>query len=319
MSFIRSSSLALSWTRATRGLVRQPQSQSPQLFINRTLSQYSVTRLSDKSNAKPNETSDTSSSQSSYTHFGYREVPETDKERLVGRVFSNVASKYDIMNDVMSAGIHRVWKDQFIRRLAPTPGTRLLDVAGGTGDIALRFLNYCQNVHQDTTSQVHLVDINPDMVNEGRRRFKNSAYELRSQVSFEVGNAEDLSTVASNSMDAYTIAFGIRNCTHVDRVVQEAYRVLKPGGRFMCLEFSHVENPLLAQVYDTYSFEVIPAMGQIVAADRDSYQYLVESIRRFPKQEDFAAMIRAAGFYTVGKGFENLTFGVAAIHSGFKL
>ncbi|KAJ1659213.1 2-hexaprenyl-6-methoxy-1,4-benzoquinone methyltransferase [Dispira simplex] len=319
MLFIRKASLASPWTRVTRGLIHRPQGQSPQPFIKRTLTQYSVTRLPAKSNDNTNVTSDSSSTESNYTHFGYREVPETDKERLVGQVFSNVASKYDIMNDVMSAGIHRVWKDQFIRRLAPTPGTRLLDVAGGTGDIALRFLNYCQNVHQDTTSQVHLVDINPDMVNEGRKRFQNSAYELRSQVSFEVGNAEDLATVASNSMDAYTIAFGIRNCTHVDRVVQEAYRVLKPGGRFMCLEFSHVENTLLAQVYDMYSFEVIPAMGQIVTADRDSYQYLVESIRRFPKQEDFAAMIRNAGFYTVGKGYENLTFGVAAIHSGFKL
>ncbi|KAJ1908858.1 hypothetical protein IWQ60_011490 [Tieghemiomyces parasiticus] len=183
----------------------------------------------------------------SETHFGFRNVPETDKERLVAQVFSSVATNYDVMNDAMSGGIHRLWKDQFIRRLAPPPGTVLLDVAGGTGDIAQRFLNYCDSVHGDQTARVHLVDINPDMVEVGRQRFKNSAYDLRSQVTLEVGNAEDLSTVPSESVDAYTIAFGIRNCTHVDQVVREAYRVLKPGGRFMCLEFSHVDNPVVGQ------------------------------------------------------------------------
>ncbi|RKP37721.1 UbiE/COQ5 methyltransferase [Dimargaris cristalligena] len=254
-----------------------------------------------------------------FTHFGFRDVPEMDKERMVGQVFSNVASKYDVMNDAMSAGVHRLWKDTFIRRLAPPPGTKLLDVAGGTGDIALRFLNYCDQVHRDHTAQVHLVDINPDMVEVGRQRFKNTAFDLRSQVSLEVGNAENLANIPSESMDAYTIAFGIRNCTHVDRVVQEAYRVLKPGGRFMCLEFSHVDNPLISQFYDLYSFQVIPALGQLIAADRDSYQYLVESIRKFPTQDQFAQIIRNSGFYTVGQGYENLTFGVAAIHSGYKL
>ncbi|KAJ1908962.1 hypothetical protein IWQ60_011433 [Tieghemiomyces parasiticus] len=258
-------------------------------------------------------------SATSETHFGFRNVPETDKERLVAQVFSSVATNYDVMNDAMSGGIHRLWKDQFIRRLAPPPGTVLLDVAGGTGDIAQRFLNYCDSVHGDQTARVHLIDINPDMVEVGRQRFKNSAYDLRSQVTLEVGNAEDLSTVPSESVDAYTIAFGIRNCTHVDQVVREAYRVLKPGGRFMCLEFSHVDNPVVGQIYDLYSFQVIPALGQLIAADRDSYQYLVESIRKFPRQDKFAQIIRDAGFYTVGSGYENLTFGVAAIHSGFKL
>ncbi|KAJ1983346.1 2-hexaprenyl-6-methoxy-1,4-benzoquinone methyltransferase [Dimargaris verticillata] len=253
------------------------------------------------------------------THFGFREVAETEKERLVGQVFSNVASKYDIMNDAMSAGVHRLWKDRFIRQLAPPPGTKLLDVAGGTGDIAMRFLNYCRNAHHDHTAHVHLVDINPEMVNVGRQRFHNTVYDLKSQVDLSVGNAEDLADIPSDSKDAYTIAFGIRNCTHVDRVVREAYRVLKPGGRFMCLEFSRVENPLIAPLYDLYSFEVIPAIGQVIASDRESYQYLVESIRRFPSQDQFADIIRGAGFSVVGKGYENLTFGIAAIHSGFKL
>ncbi|KAG0741894.1 hypothetical protein G6F57_006870 [Rhizopus arrhizus] len=253
------------------------------------------------------------------THFGFRDVAEEEKESLVHNVFANVASKYDVMNDAMSLGIHRIWKDEFIRTMAPGPGTKLLDVAGGTGDIALRFLDYCKNVHQDSTASVTLVDINPHMLGEGEKRFKTTPYAHTKQASFLVQNAENLTDIPDESVDVYTIAFGIRNCTHVDKVVKEAYRVLKKGGRFMCLEFSKVDNPVIGKIYDIYSFDVIPALGQIIASDRDSYQYLVESIRKFPPQEEFAQIIRDAGFKTVGQGYEDLTFGVASIHSGFKL
>ncbi|KAJ8657245.1 hypothetical protein O0I10_007061 [Lichtheimia ornata] len=253
------------------------------------------------------------------THFGFRNVPEEQKESLVHQVFANVAGNYDVMNDAMSLGIHRIWKDQFIRSMAPGPGTKLLDVAGGTGDIAMRFLDYCKNIHRDNTSHVTMVDINPHMLEEGKKRFASSPYATTNQTEFMVQNAEKLENIPDESMDVYTIAFGIRNCTHVDRVVKEAYRVLKPGGRFMCLEFSQVDNPLISKVYDIYSFDVIPVLGQVIAKDRDSYQYLVESIRKFPPQEEFAQIIRDAGFSTVGKGYEDLTFGVAAIHSGYKI
>ncbi|CAO3649519.1 unnamed protein product [Cunninghamella blakesleeana] len=253
------------------------------------------------------------------THFGFRDVAEEDKESLVHQVFANVAGKYDVMNDAMSFGIHRIWKDQFIRSMAPGPGTKLLDVAGGTGDIALRFLDYCRNIHRDSTASVTMVDINPHMLEEGKKRFQTTPYANTNQADFLVQNAENLVDIPDESVDVYTIAFGIRNCTHVDRVVKEAYRVLKPGGRFMCLEFSKVDNPVIGKVYDIYSFDIIPALGQIIANDRDSYQYLVESIRKFPSQQDFAQLIRDQGFKTIGTGYEDLTFGVAAIHSGFKI
>ncbi|ORX51993.1 ubiquinone/menaquinone [Hesseltinella vesiculosa] len=253
------------------------------------------------------------------THFGFRDVAEEEKESLVHQVFANVAGKYDVMNDAMSLGVHRVWKDQFIRAMAPSPGTKLLDVAGGTGDIALRFLDYCRNIHHDSSASVTMVDINPHMLEEGKKRFQTSPYAHTGQTDFLVQNAEQLVDIPDESVDVYTIAFGIRNCTHVDRVVKEAYRVLKPGGRFMCLEFSKVDNPVIGKIYDIYSFDVIPALGQVIANDRDSYQYLVESIRKFYSQEDFAQLIRDQGFKTIGSGYEDLTFGVAAIHSGFKI
>ncbi|KAI9007327.1 UbiE/COQ5 methyltransferase [Gaertneriomyces semiglobifer] len=256
----------------------------------------------------------------STTHFGFKTVREDEKESLVGKVFGNVARSYDVMNDVMSGGIHRVWKDHFIRQLAPGPDTHLLDVAGGTGDIAFRFLDYTKNTHGSAANaKVTVVDINPAMLEVGKQRAPEFGYGNASNIDFQVGNAENLENIPSESVDAYTIAFGIRNCTHVDRVVKEAYRVLKPGGRFMCLEFGRVDNPLISTVYDAYSFQVIPAMGQLIANDRESYQYLVESIRKFPPQPVFAQMIKDAGFTVIGQGWENLTFGVAAIHSGFKL
>ncbi|GAB5585512.1 2-hexaprenyl-6-methoxy-1 [Umbelopsis nana] len=267
----------------------------------------------------PTPESSTQSQNSPKTHFGFRDVLESEKEQLVGKVFANVADKYDIMNDAMSGGVHRLWKDHFIRSMAPGPGTTLLDVAGGTGDIAMRFLDYCKNIHNDSSATVKMVDINPHMLKVGEQRFQTTPYANTNQVSFLVQNAEDLADIPDESVDVYTIAFGIRNCTHIDRVVKEAHRVLKKGGRFMCLEFSHVENPVVSKIYDFYSFDVIPALGQMIANDRDSYQYLVESIRQFPTQPAFAKIIRDAGFSTVGKGWEDLTFGVAAIHSGFKI
>ncbi|KAJ2747210.1 2-hexaprenyl-6-methoxy-1,4-benzoquinone methyltransferase [Coemansia sp. BCRC 34301] len=257
--------------------------------------------------------------QESTTHFGFKTVPSDMKESLVRGVFSSVASSYDVMNDAMSMGVHRLWKDHFIRKMAPRPAAKLLDVAGGTGDIAQRFLEYQDRVNADSSSSVHMVDINPDMLAEGERRFKESEWVRRDRIAFTVGNAEHLEECIPNeAFDVYSIAFGIRNCTSPEQVVREAYRVLKPGGRFMCLEFSRVGNPVLAAIYDFHSFNVIPRLGEAIAGDRASYEYLVESIRRFPPQNDFAQIIRDAGFTTIGKGYENLTFGTVAIHTGYK-
>ncbi|KAL7752637.1 hypothetical protein RI367_001639 [Sorochytrium milnesiophthora] len=255
------------------------------------------------------------------THFGFRTVDEEEKESLVGKVFGSVASSYDVMNDAMSLGIHRLWKNRFIEKLAPGPDTRLLDVAGGTGDIALRFLQTIDAQHGGLgNAHVTVLDINPAMLEVGKERFaKLGLGDDTPHVEFVEGNAEKLDTIPDSSVDAYTIAFGIRNCTHIDRVIREAHRVLRPGGRFMCLEFGKVGNPVLSKIYDEYSFRVIPHIGHIVANDRDSYQYLVESIRRFPSQEEFVQMMKKEGFKVAGSGYEDLTFGVATIWSGWKL
>ncbi|KAI9352464.1 UbiE/COQ5 methyltransferase, partial [Zopfochytrium polystomum] len=252
------------------------------------------------------------------THFGFRTVPEDVKESLVGGVFSNVADKYDVMNDVMSGGVHRLWKDYFVRALAPGPDMQLLDVAGGTGDIAFRFLDHVKAAYgANHAANVTVVDINPDMLKVGMQRAEKLGYMQTGRITFQEGNAEHLSSIPDASVDAFTIAFGIRNCTHVDAVVREAYRVLKTGGRFLCLEFGSVQNPILQSMYDTYSFQVIRTLGGLIANDRDSYQYLVQSIRRFPPQPAFVRMIRDAGFWLPGKGWEDLTFGIAAVHSGW--
>ncbi|GAA6042102.1 hypothetical protein JCM8097_003110 [Rhodosporidiobolus ruineniae] len=257
---------------------------------------------------------------SSTTHFGFRDVPETMKESLVRGVFSSVASSYDVMNDAMSLGIHRLWKDHYVSKLDPHGGLKCLDVAGGTGDIAMRILDHAREKYGDRETSVTMLDINPEMLEEGKKRFAKTMYHGTPQVDFMLGNAEHLDGIPDNSLDLYTIAFGLRNVTHIDRAIAAAHRVLKPGGVFSVLEFSHVPNPLLAKAYELWSFQVIPPLGHILAGDRDSYQYLVESIRRMPKQDQLAQMIRDAGFTVpLEEPYEDLTFGIATIHVGVKV
>ncbi len=244
--------------------------------------------------------------------FGFESVRPEERQGRVNQVFASVAERYDLMNDLMSGGLHRLWKADMVAWLAPPRGAQpwaLLDVAGGTGDIAMRVVNAAGSGARAT-----LADISPEMVAVGKRRVE--AARLSDQITLTVGNAETL-TFPDKSFDAYTIAFGIRNVTHIDQALKEAYRVLKRGGRFMCLEFSEVDVPMLDRIYDFHSFEIIPRLGAMAAGDRASYQYLVESIRKFPKQEAFASMMCEAGFERVS--YRNLSGGIAAIHSGWKL
>ncbi|XP_018558256.1 2-methoxy-6-polyprenyl-1,4-benzoquinol methylase, mitochondrial [Lates calcarifer] len=277
------------------------------------------------------------------THFGFETVPEAEKAKRVYKVFENVAQKYDIMNDAMSLGIHRLWKDSLLHVMNPQPGAQLLDVAGGTGDIAFRFLEYVRSQQErqrrrsarsmqtpswkdisnnysteeeerPQESKAVVCDINKEMLKVGKQ--KGDSMGISAGLSWVVGDAEEL-PFDDDQFDIYTIAFGIRNVTHIDQALQEALRVLKPGGRFLCLEFSKVTNPVLARLYDAYSFQMIPVLGEVIAGDWKSYQYLVESIRKFPDQEAFKHMIEDAGFYCVQ--YYSFTGGVVAIHSGFKL
>ena len=264
----------------------------------------------------------------STTHFGYRQVAVEEKHRLVGRVFDNVAGSYDLMNDLMSAGVHRLWKHQFVSALNPQPGMQVLDVAGGTGDIAFGILEALRTANLNSSalepfpeadkSRVIVCDINPSMLQVGRRRAEERGFLGKEALHFTVGDAQSL-PFDSNSFDAYTIAFGLRNVTDIDIALQEAFRVLKPGGRFLCLEFSTLAHPLLQQVYDLYSFNVIPWLGQVCVNDRESYQYLVESIRKFPNQEQLKVKIAQASFDSSLITFTNFSFGICAMHSAFKL
>ena len=242
------------------------------------------------------------------THFGFETVAESDKAGRVQGVFNSVASKYDIMNDVMSVGIHRIWKEAMMDWLAPRSGQKLLDVAGGTGDVSFKFLARAGAGHAT------VLDLTEPMLVEGRKRAEAAA--MADSLDWVVGDAMAL-PFDDNSFDVYTISFGIRNVTRPQEALNEAYRVLRPGGRLMVLEFSQLPNPLMQKAYDLYSFNVIPRMGQMIANDRDSYQYLVESIRNFPDQETFLNMVETAGFEQAK--YRNLTMGVAALHSGWKI
>jgi len=242
------------------------------------------------------------------THFGFQDVPESEKAGRVRGVFGSVASKYDVMNDAMSLGIHRIWKDAMIDWLAPHAGQRLLDVAGGTGDIAFRFLKRAGHGHAT------VLDLTEPMLVEGRKRAEAEA--MADSLDWVVGDAMAL-PFEDNSFDVYTISFGIRNVTRPQEALNEAFRVLRPGGRLMVLEFSQIPNELMQKVYDLYSFNIIPRLGQAIANDRDSYQYLVESIRKFPDQETFLVMVRQAGFENAK--YRNLSMGIACLHSGWKI
>ena len=242
------------------------------------------------------------------THFGFETVPEAEKAIKVQSVFNSVAGKYDIMNDVMSMGIHRIWKEAMMDWLAPRPGQKLLDVAGGTGDISFKFLNRAGSGHAT------VLDITENMLIAGRKRAE--ADKMLNSIDWVVGDAMAL-PFADNSFDVYTISFGIRNVTRPQEALNEAFRVLRPGGRLMVLEFNQIPVPLVQKAYDIYSFNVIPRMGKLIANDRESYQYLVESIRKFPDQETFLSMVQEAGFKNTN--YRNLSLGIAALHSGWKI
>ena len=251
--------------------------------------------------------SDKQSQTDSLIDFGFRDVPVNEKQDMVKAVFGSVAGSYDIMNDLMSLGIHRLWKDALIEWMAPRPGQSLIDLAGGTGDVALRFL-------KAGGDSVKIIDINTDMLAAGQKRDDLKHYGDR--LEWIEGNAESL-PVEDASVDRVTIAFGLRNVTDRMAALKDCLRVLKPGGRFCCSEFSHVENALFSRLYDGWSFGVLPQIGGVVAGDKPAYQYLVESIRKFPTQDALVDMMQDAGFAQVR--YKNLTGGIAAIHSGWKL
>ena len=245
------------------------------------------------------------------THFGFSRVPLQDKQARVDDVFHKVASRYDLMNDLMSGGLHRIWKDIFTARVRPSKKSRFrhLDVAGGTGDIAFRVADA-----GSASTEVVVLDINAGMLEEGRRRAAKRRFDAT--LDFVEANAEEL-PFAANSFDCYTIAFGIRNVPRIDQALAEAHRVLRRGGKFLCLEFSHVNVPVLDRLYEAYSFRCIPLIGQLVAGDAEPYRYLVESIARFPDAESFRDKVAHAGFERAS--FTRLSGGIVAIHSGWKL
>ena len=240
--------------------------------------------------------------------FGFQQVDPSNKTGLVRQVFDNVAVNYDVMNDAMSLGIHRLWKDSFVRMVRPRPGYTLIDLAGGTGDIAFR-------MHKKTSglANITVCDINNEMLQVGRDRAMDKG--LSGRLEWVTGNAESL-PFPNNHADRITISFGLRNVTHIDAALAEIHRVLKPGGQFFCLEFSNVDNPVLSKIYDQYSFHILPRLGQLIANDKESYQYLVESIRQFPKREELCNRISAVGFASVTA--RPLSHGIAAIHCATK-
>lgn len=243
------------------------------------------------------------------THFGFSRVPVSEKQGLVGRVFASVAPSYDVMNDAMSLGVHRLWKSAFVADMAPSRGMRILDCAGGTADIALRIA-----AATGGTAPVVVADINPEMLEVGRQRAREASIGEKS-VRFVEANAENL-PFPDGEFDVYAISFGMRNVPRVDIALSEAFRVLKKGGRFMMLEFAKVENPAAAAAYDAYSFNVIPAIGRYIAQDEPAYRYLVESIRQFPAQDEFLGMLKEAGF--VNATVTDYSLGIAATYSAFK-
>ena len=242
-------------------------------------------------------------------NFGFKKVSKEEKPQLVNKVFDSVAFRYDLMNDLMSAGLHRLWKDNFIDWLAPRKNTHLLDVAGGTGDIAFRFINRTKN-----QAAVTVIDRNENMLKEGKRR--SNAGKVKTDLAWGCGDAMKL-PFKNEVFDYYTISFGIRNVLDLKQCLSEAFRVLKPGGRIMILEFSKVENQTLNKIYDAFSFNIVPRLGKLIANDAESYQYLIESIRKFPSQEKLANLVTEAGFRQVK--YRNLTQGVVAMHSGWKI
>ena len=246
--------------------------------------------------------------QNKYTDFGFSRVKSKDKSNLVKKIFDNVSGRYDLMNDFMSLGIHRVWKKSMLDWLAPRKGQSLIDVAGGTGDIAFNFIKRAK-----TGANATILDLTESMMIEGKKKTIDLPEE--SQINWVCGDAMRM-PFSDSTFDVYTISFGIRNVTNISKTLSEAYRVLKPGGRLMILEFSSVNNDLISWIYDKYSFNIIPKLGEFVSNDRESYQYLVESIRKFPNQEKFSEMIIHEGFRKVK--YRDLTFGIAALHSAWK-
>jgi demethylmenaquinone methyltransferase/2-methoxy-6-polyprenyl-1,4-benzoquinol methylase len=246
--------------------------------------------------------------------FGFRRVARGEKAGMVRGVFDSVAHRYDVMNDAMSGGLHRLWKDSMVAKLSPRPGQHVLDVAGGTGDVAFRILDRSRGGVDGPAAHVTVLDINQSMLAVGRDRALDRG--LLGDLDWVCGDAMNL-PLPDRSVDAYTIAFGIRNVTDIDQALREGRRVLKPGGRFVCLEFSRVVLPVLRRLYDRYSLHVVPRIGQIIARDEDSYRYLVESIRRFPDQQTFTSMIEGAGLSKASH--LNLSAGIVAIHTAWRI
>ncbi|KAI1812413.1 ubiquinone/menaquinone biosynthesis methyltransferase [Poronia punctata] len=302
-------------------------STSATTLQHNTTTTTTTTSSSSTSSSNGNHINNNNAGSSRTTHFGFQDgLSESEKTERVAGVFHSVAESYDRMNDLMSFGWHRIWKDHFVSSLnpgyssthPPTP-QRILDVAGGTGDIAFRMLHQAHVINANPNIHITISDINPSMLAVGQQRSLALPAAQQATLSFLEADATSLPrSITPDSLDLYTVAFGIRNFANIPAALAEAYRVLKPGGVFACLEFSKVGNPVLDAVYKRWSFSAIPLIGQLVAGDRDSYQYLVESIERFPSQREFRRMIEEAGFVVGGQGYEDLTGGVAAIHKGMK-